>query len=131
MLKWIFNTYEKCLVALRDGKSARYSLPVKNSIDYMEKNYSDYTLNAEMISEHAALSSGRLGVLFKQETQQTINEYLTHLRISHAIWLLTNTNLKIYEISEKCGYRSSQYFSQVFYQHTGRRPIDYRKLPSK
>lgn len=131
MLKWIFNTYEKCLVALRDGKSARYSLPVKNSIDYMEKNYSDYTLNAEMISEHAALSSGRLGVLFKQETQQTINEYLTHLRISHAIWLLANTNLKIYEISEKCGYRSSQYFSQVFYQHTGRRPIDYRKLPSK
>jgi len=25
------------------------------------------------------------------------------------------------------GYRSSQYFSQIFLQHTGKKPLDYRK----
>lgn len=128
MLKWIFNTYEGCLAALKDGKTAHYSLPVKNAADYIEKNYHDYTLNAEIISAQAALSPGRLGVLFKQETHCTINEYLTRKRIEHAVWFLSHTNLKIYEISEKCGYKSSQYFSQVFFQYTGKRPIDYRKV---
>ena len=100
---------------------------MRTAVEYMQENYSNYALTAEMISEAAHLSASRLGVLFKQETNRTINEYLTELRIEQAIYFLKNTNMKIYEISEKCGYKSSQYFSQVFCSHTGKRPIDYRK----
>lgn len=126
-LKWTFNTYQDCITLKNSDSHKQFSTAVRTAVEYMQENYSNYALTAEMISEAAHLSASRLGVLFKQETNRTINEYLTELRIEQAIYFLKNTNMKIYEISEKCGYKSSQYFSQVFCSHTGKRPIDYRK----
>ncbi len=128
LLKWVFNKYEQCINGLYDSQIRKYNPCVETAIRYMQHNYSDYTLSAENISSQAALSPGRLGVLFKQDTGKTINEYLTDLRIKNAIYFLNNTTMKIYEISDKCGYKSSQYFSQIFYQKTGKKPIDYRKM---
>jgi len=129
LLKWIFNTYEDCLQFAENNTGIQYSFAVDSAISFMEQNYPDFKLTAKIISDHVGLSSGRLGVLFKQETKRTINECLTNIRIKNAVHLLTHTNLKIYEIAERCGYKSSQYFSQIFFQKTGKRPIDYRKLP--
>lgn len=126
-LKWTFNTYQDCITMKSSDQHSQLSPAVRAAIEYMKDNYANYALTAEMIAESAHLSASRLGVLFKQETSRTINEYLTELRIKQSIYFLKNTNMKIYEISEKCGYRSSQYFSQVFSGHTGKRPIDYRK----
>ncbi len=127
LLKWVFNNYEQCINGLYDNQIKKYNPYVETAIRYMQQNYSNYSLSAEDISSQAALSPGRLGVLFKQDTGKTINEYLTDLRIKNAIYFLNNTTMKIYEISDKCGYKSSQYFSQIFYQKTGKKPIDYRK----
>jgi YesN/AraC family two-component response regulator len=127
LLKWVFNNYEQCINSLLYNQTQNYNASVETAIRYMQQKYSNYTLSAEDISSQAALSPGRLGVLFKQDTGKTINEYLTDLRIKNAIYFLSNTSMKIYEISDKCGYKSSQYFSQIFYQKTGKKPIDYRK----
>lgn len=108
-----------------------YSAPVAKAIDYMKEHFSDSSLTVEQIAGEVFLSASRLSVLFRQETQQTVNDYLTDLRISHAVYLLSNSSLKIYEIAEKSGYKSSQYFSQVFQQKTGRKPLHFRqKKPS-
>ncbi len=128
LLKWIFNNYEQCIKGLYDNQVRKLNPSVEAAIHYMQQNYSNCALSAEDISSQAALSPGRLGVLFKQDTGKTINEYLTDLRIKNAIYFLSNTTMKIYEISDKCGYKSSQYFSQIFYQKTGKKPIDYRKM---
>ena len=92
-----------------------------------KKNFSNCNLSVADISSHVSLSEGRLGVLFKSDIGKTINEYVTDTRIKNAEYLLANTTMKIYEISDQCGYKSSQYFSQIFYQKTGRRPIDFRR----
>lgn len=55
------------------------------------------------------------------------NEYITGIRIDAAIDLLLHSNYKIYEIADRVGYRSSQYFSQIFLSFTGKKPLDYRK----
>jgi YesN/AraC family two-component response regulator len=126
-LKWLFNTCEQCCQTLKHGSSRQYSAPVEAAISYINQNYSDDRLTAEIISSEVGLSQGRLGVLFKQDTGKTLKEYLTDLRIQKAIHFLQNTNMKIYEISAKCGYHSSQYFSQIIYQYTGKRPLDFRR----
>ena len=79
------------------------------------------------MAEDIGISSGRISVLFKQEVSKTINEYITGIRIDAAIDLLLHSNYKIYEIADRVGYRSSQYFSQIFLSFTGRKPLDYRK----
>lgn len=100
---------------------------VKNAVLYMEQHYMKSTLSIEEIAENCGISGGRLSVLFKKEVEKTINEVLTDIRIKHAISMLVNSNYKIYEIADRVGYSSSQYFSQIFYSHTGRKPLDFRK----
>ena len=41
--------------------------------------------------------------------------------------LLRNTNLRIYEVSEACGYKNELYFSRVFVKENGLTPISYRR----
>lgn len=99
---------------------------VNQAMQYIRENYGNHFLNIQMIADKLQISSGRLSVLFKQESGKTVNEYLTGVRISQSIYLLENTNLKIYEIADRVGYKSSQYFSQAFQQRTGMKPLDLR-----
>ena len=65
---------------------------------------------------------------FKLETQTTPQSYLTDLRINHAKHLLVmHTCESIENISEKCGFKDSFYFSSCFKKHVGLSPLQYRK----
>lgn len=125
--KWIYNRLEECILLLKSGVDRGYSPKIENAIRFMKQHYADPDVSTAEVAAACDLSVSRLGTLIKQETGKTINEYLAQIRIDKAIDLLEKTNLKIYEIAERCGYKSSQYFSQVFFQKTGRKPIDYRK----
>ena len=106
------------------------SSSVRAAIEYIDSHYMDPDLNLQCLADHVALSVGRLSVLFKKELCKTPNDWITDCRIEHAIDFLMHSNYKIYEISEKVGYRSSQYFSRIFQQRTGKKPLDYRKKSS-
>lgn len=110
----------------RKGKNG-YSPWLAEAINYMKNNYANSSLTVEQIAETAGLSASRFSVLFRQETGQTVNDYLTEIRISQAVFLLENSNCKIYEIAGKVGYKSSQYFSQIFSLKTGCKPLHFRK----
>lgn len=127
LFDFFISCYKQVREYLHQKQFNRYSTSINSAIDYMKRNYSDNSLTIDQISAAAYLSSSRLSVLFKQETGQTVNDYLTDLRITQAIYLLENSNYKIYEIAEKTGYKSSQYFSQIFSQRTGRRPLSFRQ----
>ena len=100
---------------------------VRLAREYIENHYSDPSLGINQIAEAAFLSASRLRVLYKKETGQTVNDFLINTRISRAVYLLENTNLRIYEIAGQAGYRSAQYFSQILQQKTGRKPLDFRR----
>ena len=69
----------------------------------------------------------RKGQIFKKETGETFLKYLTNYRIQEAKRLLEDNKLSITEISELVGYRTSQYFSQIFIKSVGMRPQEYRR----
>ncbi|MDO4275182.1 MAG: response regulator [Eubacteriales bacterium] len=106
---------------------AGYAPWLTAAINYMKNNYANSSMTVEQIAETAGLSTSRFSVLFRQETGQTVNDYLTEIRISQAVFLLENSNCKIYEIADKVGYKSAQYFSQIFSQKTGYKPLHFRK----
>lgn len=129
--KWIYNTYQDYVKELSSDHNRTFNTSTKMAIDFIEKNFSNCDLSIKEISSHVSLSDGHLGVLFKADTGKTVTEYIADIRIKNAEYLLNNTTMKIYEVAESCGYKSSQYFSQIFYQKTGRRPIDYRRNKSQ
>lgn len=127
LLAFFEEVYKEVLQYLNRKGNANYAPWLSGAIDYMKKNYGDSSLTVEQIAETAGLSVSRFSVLFRQETGQTVNDYLTEIRMSQAVFLLENSNCKIYEIAEKVGYKSSQYFSQIFSQKTGFKPLHFRK----
>ena len=95
--------------------------------DFIHKNYSKDYLSVKDISEHVHLSTAYACTLFKGETEQTINQYLTDYRIDKAKQLLTDPRNKINEISSKVGYTDGNYFTKSFKKSVGLSPSEYRE----
>jgi len=60
------------------------------------------------------------GTSFRQDVIQS--------RLLYASQLLTDTDMSVSEISEKCGYESDSYFMRQFRQHKGCTPSQFRKM---
>lgn len=108
----------------------QYSLKTRQAIQYIKKYYRQKILLSD-IAAHVYVSEGHLNRLFKKETGKTLLEYLTAYRMRIAKELLLDTNLKIYEIAEKTGYITPQYFSTIFLKEYGVNPISFRESEGK
>lgn len=64
---------------------------------------------------------------FKRKYKQSINEYITQVRIEQARELLDKTDLSVSRIAEQCGFSDQNYFSKVFAKLQGKSPTVYRK----
>lgn len=92
---------------------------------YIAANYkNDITIASTAEAVH--LSPGYLSRLLKKETGETFLEILTRVRMRHAILLLRDTNMMIYEIAQQVGFRDARYFSQIFREYYGVKPTDFR-----
>lgn len=84
-------------------------------------------INRESVAETFNISPGYLSRLFSRESDIKFNEYLKLVRISRSKTLLTTTNLKINEISGKCGFTDTNYFCKVFRDSNDCTPLEYRR----
>lgn len=94
----------------------------------IEKEYSDYNMSVQYICDKINLSVSHASFLFKQETGNTINQYVQTVRIRHAENLLANTNTKISDIAGQTGFADSNYFTKLFHKKTGLLPSEYREV---
>ncbi|HOJ99266.1 MAG TPA: response regulator [Termitinemataceae bacterium] len=94
--------------------------------NYIERNYPYPELSLEETAQELEVSPGYLSRLLKRATGYSFVEYLCRVRIKHALQLMENPALKIYEIAEQVGYRSQHYFSRAFKQVLGISPIEYK-----
>lgn len=123
--KWFKSTITDIMHEIKNTKTDNVSNITRQVIHYIEKYYGE-ELTVERIAETLGISRVYLGQLFKKETGFTLLEYLTTYRINIAKRMLSNGSYKIYEVAEKIGYRTSQYFSEVFRKMTGMNPLDYK-----
>jgi len=84
-------------------------------------------LTLKQVAESVHLSPSYFSALFHSETGQTFNEYVTGVRIEHAVHLLSSTDLKVYEVAERVGIPNYRYFTQVFKRICGVSPIAAQK----
>lgn len=96
--------------------------------EYINHNIQQPDLSLSGIAKEFFISPSHLSRLFKQETAQTIVEYITKVRIDKAVKLLKDTDLKVYQIGEQVGINDPHYFSIIFKKNTGSSVNDFRKL---
>lgn len=116
---------ENELISLK-GKNEIANRYVQSAIEYIEKNYSDTNFSVGKLAESLSVSEGHISRLFKSETDNSINNYLTKYRIKKAMDYLKDINIKVYEVAEKVGYQDIAYFSNTFKKLTGKNPSDYQ-----
>ena len=95
--------------------------------EYINAHYGDESLSVQQISQHAFLSPSYVCTYFKNETGQTLNQYLTNFRMEKAKQLLQDPRYQIADISAKVGYSNGNYFGKSFKKMTGLSPSEYRE----
>jgi len=93
---------------------------------YINTHYRE-DLRLKEIAEYVNLSISRFCAVFKKEMNTTFVNYLNKIRVEKAETLLLNSSMKIYEVAEKSGYISLQYFNRVFKNIKGLSPNEFRK----
>jgi two-component system, response regulator YesN len=100
---------------------------VKKVKTYIEKNYANSELSLQSIADELKISLSYLSRLFKQEVGMPFIDYLIKVRITNAIKLMNDPQMKIYEVAADVGYGSQHYFCAAFKKLLGVSPSEYRQ----
>ncbi len=92
---------------------------------YMAEHYQE-DISLKHLADTFAINYSYLSTLFKQETGQSVVNYLTRIRLERASHLLQTTTADIATIAEMTGYSDLNYFYRLFKKHFGLTPLSYR-----
>ena len=104
--------------------SENYSKVVRDAQIYIMTNY-PLPISVGSIAEELHIDRYQFMRIFKSETGDTVNNFITNYRMHVAIDLLQKGNYKISEVSKNVGYPDTNYFSKLFKKHTGYLPSEY------
>jgi|GEM_PF-2365576 len=105
------------------GKQSELLVHIKKAID--EHEY--VTLNLKTLSDDVHYTPDYLSRLFRVHYGVSIKDYMNRKRMAYACELLTGTELKISEVSERLGFADEKHFSKAFKKTIGQRPSQYRQ----
>jgi len=117
--------YLLCQISKKKKQKSEINM-MKRVIDNMEHSFSK-EYDAAAFAKMLNVSVSRFNHLFKECVGISPYSFYLNLRIENAVSLLENTNIKIKEIAERCGFEDPLYFTQVFKRIKGATPSEYRK----
>ena len=123
-LKQYGKEVEDSLEGQKNTRGKRYAIL---AVDFIEKNYGDSSLNLATVCSYLNISTSRFSSIFKNTTGKTFMEVLIQTRMEKAKELLSNTDMKNYEIAEKVGFSDPHYFSISFKKITGKTPTEFAR----
>lgn len=104
---------------------SKCSFLTKSIANFIQNNYGEeITLN--LLSKQFSVSPNYISRLFREETGETLFNYINEVRVQKAKILLREIDLKIYEVGSKAGFKSPVHFNIVFNKYTGLTPKQYR-----
>ena len=94
---------------------------------YLDKNY-HHPVRLEDVANELEISSFYLSRIFSSQSDFSLFQYLTDVRINEAKKLLRENRYIINDIASMVGFESLGYFSKVFKKHVGCSPSQYGKI---
>jgi two-component system, response regulator YesN len=126
--EWIESIYEK-LLRLLEISAVRpdYTDPTKKAVEFIYRNYGK-NISLNEAAEHIGVSSSYLSRVFKKDCSKGFNEYLNHVRVEHAKWLIESNDYKLKDIAKMVGFNNYTYFFTVFKDFVGMTPQEYEDI---
>ena len=104
--------------------------PATICAEYIHKHYAE-NITLSTLCELVNINRTTLNQKFKTQFSYTCMDYLLNYRLKISQELLSNSNMKIHEIAESCGFKYDSYFIKQFTAKLGISPAMYRKNPLK
>ncbi|WP_168119592.1 response regulator [Paenibacillus sp. HB172176] len=121
---------DKLFGQLREsGADAELSV-IEASRRFIDENYM-YDLNLTALADKYNYNVSYFSELFKAKTGMTFVQYVSQVRMGHAMELLKTTTLSLWDISELTGFSNASYFSSRFKRMHGMSPSEYRQRQSE
>ena len=123
IIQFFSEQFEMCIKAIGNPSSE----DIMDDILYYIRHNSSQNLKLESIAPLFGYNSSYLGKLFTQKAGENFNTYLDKVRIEKAKELLSDRQYRVYEISDRVGYKNPDYFYKKFKKYVGITPAEYRK----
>jgi AraC-like DNA-binding protein len=104
--------------------------PIAQAQEYIDAHYGS-VITLEDLARTVGMSRSLFAQRFKQKTGQTMGEYLTACRLRKARDLLEQSEWAVSAISEFVGFRSQNYFYDLFRRHERCSPLEFRNSHQK
>ncbi len=115
------------IIDLRYSVSGNKNSEIVNiAKEYIKNNYMEDDISLNTIASYVNMSPSYFSALFRKETDQTVVEYLTHVRMEKAKELLMCSSKKASDIGYEVGYKDAHYFSYIFKKIQRCTPREYR-----
>ncbi len=108
------------------GVSALPPHALKRVLERIEHSFQS-EVSLASLAEEAGYSRGHFLKMFRTSTGMTPHHYLLKRRIDHARSLLKRPEISIIDVAADCGFSSQAHLTQVFREHVGVTPGDYRR----
>lgn len=99
---------------------------IERAMELIEQNI-DTDVSLEAIASQIPVSSTYLSSMFKNKIGTSYKNYTTQIRMNKAKELLSTSDLPIYEVAQKTGYKDQRHFSSLFQSKFNMLPTEYRK----
>ncbi len=127
MKNFILGIIREIFQAIEESDSEQNNFLVNKGLRYIKEGvYEDVSLVT--IAERLQIHPNYLSKIFKQVTDESFTEHVIRFKMNEAKKLLKTTNAKVYEISDKLGYKDVAHFTKLFKKHFGISPTEYRQL---
>lgn len=103
-----------------------YRSEIVKALEFLDRNYGSVSSLNEVAAQ-VHLNKSYFSQLFKKEMNESFTDYLTRLRIDKAKNLLSDNDMKIYEVALRVGIPNYRYFCKVFKEVTDLTPMEFRK----
>lgn len=105
----------------------RHQIAVQKAFDMIRERIQDLPTLSEL-AKSTGLSRTYLSFVFKEVTGMRLQDYVTHVRLEKAKYLLGNIDLKIKQIAHEAGFSDPNYFCRSFKRKTGLNPTRWRLI---
>ncbi len=122
--EWVSGNIKALFSFVSNSKTDKNTEIIKRAIDYINTHYSE-NISITDVADYVYLNEDYFGKLFRRKLDKSFSDYLTQVRMKEAERLLRTGKFKIYQVGERVGYKSSNYFIKAFKTHTGFTPKEY------
>lgn len=118
---------EEIRECLAEYQKSRNNFMITQVYDFINKNYGKQ-IGLTDLAEYVGRNPSYVSRIIKQFTKTSFTALLTHKRLAEAKNMLKNSNQKVTDIANQCGYPNIRYFNRVFGEKVGMTANDYRKV---